>query len=129
MIESRTFEIGVASSTQSAHPEIAEDLLRTGMGQKSAVVASESQSQTRLTTPVGQFAGEQLLGQHVVLPVAVIEHFQRFQFELFGVAAQFDEDVAVQVVLGRLRRQRSVQFAAPIKSHTIYHHYHHYYHY
>ena len=81
------------------------------MGQQGAVVAGEGQTEAGLPRPVGQFARQQLLRKRVVLPVAVVEHLQRLQFEFLGVAAQLVEDVDVHVVISRFRRQRSVQFA------------------
>ena len=56
------------ASAQSAHPEVAEDELRAGVGQQRAVVAGKGQTQARLARPVGQLARQQLLRQVVVLP-------------------------------------------------------------
>jgi len=57
----KTFDVGIASSPESTHPQITEDLLRARVRQQSTVVTGESQTHTRLPGPVGQLARQKLL--------------------------------------------------------------------
>lgn len=73
------FNVGVFASSQTTHPQISENNLRTRMGQQCSVIGSYSETEASLTRPILKFARQQLLSLTVFLSVAVIQHLQSYR--------------------------------------------------